>query len=167
MATITACVVWLHGDGEEPHEWYARFKEGVSKLRMPWVEFSFPKAPRHNWFGVDLPILSPGAEDAELLATAVAEVHAHIAQLEQRGIAPSRVVLGGYGAGAALALLAGAGSAGSNCPGRCRLALVAQAAAFAFLTPTRFCSSCVPRARPNVRAFAGGHRLHGRMAAAA
>jgi predicted esterase len=107
MATINACVLWLHGQDEEPQEWYQRFKEGVSKLRMAWVEFVLPEASITNWFGADLPVLKSGAEDSALLEQAVAEVHGQILRLEKRGIAPSRIVLGGYGPGAALALLAG------------------------------------------------------------
>ena len=41
---VTACVVWLHGVGESGKTWHERFKQGVSKIRMPWVEFSFPDA---------------------------------------------------------------------------------------------------------------------------
>ena len=82
---------------------------------MPWVEFSFPEAPsKSNWFGAELPILRAQVEDAERLEEAVANVHRELSQLESRGIVASRVILGGYGPGGALALLAGVCSVGTR-----------------------------------------------------
>ena len=103
----TACVIWLHGDGESGKIWHKRFKEGVSKIRMPWVEFTFPDAPE-GWFDVAFPVREAPADAAPQLDSRVAKLHAELANLEAtRGIPASRVVLGGCGPGAALALLAG------------------------------------------------------------
>lgn len=78
---------------------------------MPWVEFIFPDAPAGAgcaWVGVQLPVQPAAADAAAGLDAAVANVHAMLTDLEaSRGIDASRVVLGGCGPGAALALLAG------------------------------------------------------------
>ena len=107
---VTACVIWLHGAGETGKTWHGRLKEGVSRIRMPWVEFVFPDAPGAGgaWVNVPLPVQEATANAAAGLEAAVADVHARLAELEaSRGIGASRVVLGGCGPGAALALLAG------------------------------------------------------------
>ena len=108
---VTACVIWLHGAGETGKTWRGRLKEGVSRIRMPWVEFVFPDAPTGAgcaWVGVPLPVQPAAADAAAGLEAAVANVHAMLTDLEaSRGIEASRVVLGGCGPGAALALLAG------------------------------------------------------------
>ena len=104
---VTACVVWLHGVGESGKTWHERFKQGVSKIRMPWVEFSFPDAAE-GWFDVALPVCEAPTDAAPRLDSAVAQLHAVLEELEaSRGIPASRVVLGGCGPGGALALLAG------------------------------------------------------------
>jgi phospholipase/carboxylesterase len=108
---VTACVIWLHGAGETGKTWRGRLKEGVSRIRMPWVEFVFPDAPAGTgcaWVGVPLPVQPAAADAAAGLEAAVADVHAMLTDLEaSRSIDASRVVLGGCGPGAALALLAG------------------------------------------------------------
>ena len=105
--TVNACVVWLHGDGETGHTWYLRFKSGVDRIRMPWIEFACPEADRRNWFGVDLPVINDSAVDGAELDAAIAHVHSELDAIQYKGIAASRIMLGGYGPGAALALLAG------------------------------------------------------------
>ena len=106
---ITAHVIWLHGEGEKGSHWHARLREGVSKLRLTWVDFEFPDAPSgaKNFFDVNLPIWDGSKCVIGGLDEAVANIHAKIARVIAEGIAPSRVLLGGHGPGAALALLAG------------------------------------------------------------
>ena len=74
---------------------------------MPWIEFACPEADRRNWFGVDLPVINDSAVDGAELDAAIAHVHSELDAIQHKGIAASRIVLGGYGPGAALALLAG------------------------------------------------------------
>ena len=105
--STSACVIWLHGDGETGQTWRGRLKEGVSRIRMPWVAFDFPDAPSGAWIDVPLPVKEVAADAAVGLEAAVAAVHARLVDLEARGLPASRVVLGGCGPGAALALLAG------------------------------------------------------------
>lgn len=106
MADFNAVVLWLHGAGEAPDAWFKRFKTGVDKIRMPWIDFAFPAAPTKNWFGAELPVIDSSFEHGGLDA-AVAHVHMLLEEIEARGISPARIVLGGYGPGGALALLAG------------------------------------------------------------
>ena len=105
---INAVCLWLHGAGEKGQDWRARLREGVSRLRLTWVDFDFPDAPENapSWFDVALPVWD-GAKEFAGIDAAVAAVHAKLKAAEAKGIAPSRIVLGGHGPGAALALLAG------------------------------------------------------------
>ena len=105
---ISAHVIWLHGEGEKGSHWHGRFREGVSRLRQTWIHFDFPDAPggKKNFFEVELPVWDSKAEFAGL-DDAVAEVHAKIGRAVADGVAPSRILLGGHGPGAALALFAG------------------------------------------------------------
>ena len=104
---FSAAVVWLHGDGDSGKHWFARFKEGVSRIKLPWINFCFPDARNQRWFDYELPIWDGASEFGGGLDAAVASIHTIIANMEASGIKPSRIVLGGHGPGGALALLAG------------------------------------------------------------
>ena len=103
-----ACVIWLHGEGESGRAWEflendAMFGLGV---RLPWVNWSFPNAPDKLWFTVEMPVIDASREAADL-DNALRTVHAMLSQVEDTGIPAARILLGGFGQGAALALLAG------------------------------------------------------------
>ena len=103
-----AVCLWLHGDGETGMSWKRLEKDPMSGLglRLPWVRWSFPTAPEGRGFAYEFPVLEARVEQAGLDA-AVSSVHAMIREIEATGIPPSRILLGGFGPGAALALLAG------------------------------------------------------------
>jgi predicted esterase len=100
-----AAVIWLHGNDETGKSW-TKLEEALG-LRLPWAAWAFPDAPsKEGWFPrLELPVMDaqvpPGTDDA------VAAVHSMLSRAEANGIMPSRIVLGGFGPGAALALLAG------------------------------------------------------------
>ena len=62
----TACVIWLHGGGESGEVWRTRLKEGVSRLKLPWVDFLFPDAPVGGW--IDFQATGPEAVKDEEIA---------------------------------------------------------------------------------------------------
>ena len=103
-----ACVVWLHGADESGSSWAHLETSAMSGLgmRLPWAKWVFPDAPGGAWFDVEYPVLFVSSEPPRL-DEALKAVHAILQELEASGIASSRIVLGGFGSGAALALLAG------------------------------------------------------------
>ena len=102
-----AAIIWLHGFSETGKAWHKRFiDDAFLDSRLPWVEWYFPDAPAQSWFKVQLPVWD-SSKEPEGLDNAVAAVHKMLAEVESTGVKPSRIFLGGYGSGAALALLAG------------------------------------------------------------
>lgn len=103
-----ACVLWLHGDEETGKAWERLAEDDMYGLgdRLPWVQWAFPTASRGKWFDYEYPVLEAAAEYAGI-DEAVRAVHRMIAEIEAGGVKPARILLGGFGPGAALALLAG------------------------------------------------------------
>jgi len=103
-----ACVLWLHGADETGASWERLEADPMSglRLRLPWVQWAFPTAKDGEWFAHELPVIEAATEFAGI-DDAVATVHAMLRQVEEGGIQPARILLGGFGPGAALALLAG------------------------------------------------------------
>ena len=75
-------------------------------MRIPWVQWAFPTAPEGTWFAYELPVID-AATEFKRVDEAVRAVHVMLAQIEAEGIKAERILLGGFGPGAALALLAG------------------------------------------------------------
>lgn len=126
----TAWVIWLHGRGESGSAWL-HLVHAVGDA-LPWIKWSFPDGPERrmtcsggtlekSWFDVAALPIPLGQEvgiDGELRTTtdalqepdglpaAVSAVHAMLKQAESMGFASDRLCLGGFGEGAALALLA-------------------------------------------------------------
>ena len=102
-----ACVIWLHGDEESGKAWQRLESDVMYGLgtRLPWVTWAFPDAKGGKWFDYELPVLEPSTEFARM-DEAVRTVHGMLTQIEDGGIPASRILLGGFGPGAALALLA-------------------------------------------------------------
>ena len=75
-------------------------------VRLPWVQWAFPTAPAGAWFDFEFPVMEAKTEFRRV-DDAVRAVHGMLNQIEADGIKASRIVIGGFGPGAALALLAG------------------------------------------------------------
>lgn len=109
MQKADAAVVWLHGEDETGSSWTRLENDAMYGLgtRLPWVKWVFPDAPGGGaWFDIEYPVMNASSEPLRL-DEAVGAVHAILKELEASGISASRIVLGGFGSGAALALLAG------------------------------------------------------------
>ena len=104
-----ACVVWLHGEGETGAAWERLEADPMFGLgtRLPWARWAFPTAPEGSWFDCEFPILDEKEKGIARLDSAVGAVHGMLEEIEASGIPSTRIVLGGFGPGAALALLAG------------------------------------------------------------
>ena len=101
--TPDAAVVWLQGAGDA----LGPNLEEALRLRLPWTRWYFPDALDRQWFsGSDFPVMESSSEPATL-ERMLAAVHTLLAEVEKDGIRASRILLGGFGPGAALALLAG------------------------------------------------------------
>ena len=118
-STPDAAVIWLHGLGADGYD----FLPIVDELRLSphQVRFVFPHAPvrpvtlngglpMRAWFDVKS-LDREGEEDVAGIAASAAAVTALIQREQARGIAPSRVVLGGFSQGGAIALYCGVRSA--------------------------------------------------------
>lgn len=114
----TGCVLWLHGVGDNG----AGFGWLRDELSTPQghVTVALPDAPRRPikaaegqkiraWFDISkLPVTLDEPHNEAALLLAVAQVHMWIDQQAALGIPPSRLVLGGFSQGAALAAWAAA-----------------------------------------------------------
>lgn len=109
-AKHTATVIFLHGLGDTGHGWAASF----ASVKIPYVKYVCPTAPTipvtlnagfkmPSWF--DLLTLEPnGPEDVEGIKRAASTVHQLIEQEEKNGIPSSRIFVGGFSQGGALAM---------------------------------------------------------------
>lgn len=117
-----AAVIFLHGLGDSPDGW-ASLAEALPNLRPSLasmdITYVFPPAQMvgitvnggekmPGWFDVyDWPIGVDAKDDPKGLAMSVKRVEKIVTQLkEEKGIDPSRVVLGGFSQGGAVALMA-------------------------------------------------------------
>jgi predicted esterase len=114
-AKETAAVVWLHGLGDCGASWTSL----ISAMKASHIKWVFPDAPKQpvscnggsympSWFDLKkIPVESGGWDDKAGLTAAVARIHAIVAKLEKRnGIAPERVMIGGFSQGGCASLLA-------------------------------------------------------------
>lgn len=117
-----AAIIFLHGLGDSPDGW-ASLAEALPNLRPSLAElditYVFPPAnmigitvnggeKMPGWFDVyDWPIGVDAKDDPKGLAMSVKRVEKIVTQLkEEEGIDPSRVVLGGFSQGGAVAIMA-------------------------------------------------------------
>lgn len=124
-ANTSAALVWLHGLGDEPGGWrtnlYSTLFSGSSDTGH--IRLVMPAAPvgavtanggaeTTRWFDVvKLPVLDSASDEPVEplgLSSAIESVHAIIAELEAQGLEASRIVVGGFSQGGALATLAAA-----------------------------------------------------------
>jgi predicted esterase len=121
----TSTVIWLHGNAGDPPRGWLR---ALAKLSMPWCKFLLPVAasrpcrtgPTHGkdkeggdellehtrGWDDDSDNAVKGGGEGENLWNAVKMVHDLIDREAEFGVQPEHVVVGGFGQGAAVALLA-------------------------------------------------------------
>lgn len=113
-------LVFLHGLGDTPAGWSSLQQTLPSiKPRLGNIEYIFPPAPTigitinggmemPGWFDLyDWPIGVGSKDDKDGTLAAVAQLESVVESLEQeKGIDPSKVVVGGFSQGGAIALLA-------------------------------------------------------------
>lgn len=103
---LDAWVIWLPGLGESGKRW-SHLQVTCS---LPWIKWSFPdEAMATLTLTPPLRFIRPegiASNEPQGLASAVSAVHAMLAQAEAMGYPSQRIVLGGFGQGAALAVRA-------------------------------------------------------------
>jgi phospholipase/carboxylesterase len=175
----TAAVIWLHGLGADGGD----FAGIVPELGLPStarVRFVFPHAPMRPvtinggyvmraWYDI-VPGDSGFRQNAEHIAASVKSVQEMIEHEVRRGIPSSRVVLGGFSQGGAIALLA-ALRFGSRLAGAVILSAPVPNAA-AVLKETATCNTDLPiflahGSYDPMVPFALGEHLHAELRALA
>jgi predicted esterase len=116
--TGPAALIFMHGLGDTPAGW-SSLKHSLPSIkpRLKDVTYVFPPAPTiaitinggqamPGWFDVlDWPIGISARDDREGMLTAVAQIDAVVEKLQKDGIDKSRIVVGGFSQGGAIALL--------------------------------------------------------------
>ena len=112
-------LIFLHGLGDSPSGWsHLQFMLPSMKPRLKEITYVFPPAPTigitinggmemPGWFDLyDWPIGVGSKDDKEGLLRAVAQIEAAVEKLQsEKGIPPSKIVVGGFSQGGAIALL--------------------------------------------------------------
>jgi predicted esterase len=114
-----AALVFMHGLGNSPKTCIPLIQDKLTKLDPTLcqnIKFVFPSAPRRcitinggrclpSWFDLyDWPVKVSVRDDVNGIRQAVQQIQQQVAQLESEGVPKSRIVLGGFSQGAALAL---------------------------------------------------------------
>jgi predicted esterase len=111
-------LIFLHGLGDTPAGW-SELESILPSMhsRLASLEYVFPAAPTiplsinggmrmPGWFDLyDWPIDVGSQDDPEGLTAGVAQIEAHVQKLNEQGIPPSKIVIGGFSQGGAVALL--------------------------------------------------------------
>jgi lysophospholipase-2 len=125
VAALSQCksgpsaLIFLHGLGDTPAGW-SMLEQMLPELkpRLKDLTYVFPPAPitqitinggmqMPGWFDLyDWPIGVNSKDDKEGILSSVSQIEAEVAKLEKEGIPKSRIVLGGFSQGGAVALLA-------------------------------------------------------------
>ena len=116
--TGPAALIFLHGLGDSPAGWSNLERSlPVIKPRLGNLKYIFPPAPTialtindgmtmPGWFDIyDWPIGISARDDKKGILAAVAQIDAVVETLEKEGIDKSRIVVGGFSQGGAIALL--------------------------------------------------------------
>lgn len=117
-AAPTAAVIWMHGLGDSGAGW--SFLQQRLGRALPHVAWSFPNAPMLSvavnggarmraWFDLEeIPVTEGSPDDAASLDAGVRLVQEEVARVAQKhNIQSSRILVGGFSQGAAMALLGG------------------------------------------------------------
>lgn len=112
-------LIFLHGLGDSPAGWsHLKSMLPSMKPRLKEITYIFPAAPTigitinggmemPGWFDLyDWPIGVGSKDDEEGLKNAVAQIESEVTKLGEKGIPPSKIVVGGFSQGGAIALLA-------------------------------------------------------------
>lgn len=115
--TGPAALIFLHGLGDTPAGWSSlEYTLPSLKKNLQQLTYVFPPAPMTaitinggmtmpGWFDIfDWPIAVGSTDDEEGILTSVRQVEAEVEKLHQNGIPNSRIVLGGFSQGGAIAL---------------------------------------------------------------
>lgn len=116
--TSKGALIFLHGLGDTPAGWSQLQSMLPSmKPRLKEITYVFPPAPTigitinggaqmPGWFDLyDWPIAVGSKDDKEGLLKAVAQIEDEVSKLGEKGIPPSKIVVGGFSQGGAIALL--------------------------------------------------------------
>lgn len=111
-------LIFLHGLGDSPAGWsHLQSQLPSIKPRLKDITYVFPPAPTVGitinggmempaWFDIyDWPIAVGSKDDPEGLRKAVAQIETEVDKLKAAGIPPSKIVVGGFSQGGAIALL--------------------------------------------------------------
>jgi lysophospholipase-2 len=115
-----AALIFLHGLGDTPAGWTS-LQSTLSLMRPNLaggenLQYIFPPAPSigitinggmemPGWFDLyDWPIALNARDDREGILQAIAQVEKEVEKLQERGIPKSRIVVGGFSQGGAIAL---------------------------------------------------------------
>ncbi len=92
-----ATLVLLHGRGHDASTMHAL----ADRLELPDVAVVAPAAPERSWYPDRF--FAPRAANEPQLSAALDAAHRALDELEARGVAPERVVFGGFSQGACVA----------------------------------------------------------------
>lgn len=111
-------LIFLHGLGDTPAGWsHLETMLPSMRSRLKDITYVFPPAPTigltinggmqmPGWFDLfDWPIGVGSKDDREGLMKAVSQIESEVARLGEAGIPPSKIVVGGFSQGGAVALL--------------------------------------------------------------
>mmetsp|Transcript_48090 Transcript_48090/g.71271 ORF Transcript_48090/g.71271 Transcript_48090/m.71271 type:complete len:243 (+) Transcript_48090:39-767(+) len=117
--TGPAALIFLHGLGDSPAGWSSlEYSLPSIRPRLKDIKYVFPPAPTISitinggatmpgWFDLyDWPIGVGAKDDREGKLAAVSQIEKEVSKLEAEGIPKSRIVVGGFSQGGAIALLA-------------------------------------------------------------
>lgn len=112
-------LIFLHGLGDTPAGWSElEYSLPQIKPKLKDIQYVFPASPTipisinggarmPGWFDLyDWPIEVGSQDDKEGLLRSVKQIQKEVAKLKAQGIPPSKIVLGGFSQGGAVALLA-------------------------------------------------------------
>uniref|UniRef100_A0A1B0A8C2 palmitoyl-protein hydrolase n=1 Tax=Glossina pallidipes TaxID=7398 RepID=A0A1B0A8C2_GLOPL len=113
ISNHTSTLIFLHGLGDSGHGW----SSALERIQPPNMKIVCPNAPSQpvalnggfrmpSWFDLKRLDMS-GTEDEKSLKVAAKTIHALICKENEKGIPTTRIVLGGFSQGGALALYSG------------------------------------------------------------
>ncbi|HKZ73489.1 MAG TPA: alpha/beta hydrolase [Steroidobacteraceae bacterium] len=134
-----ASIIWMHGLGADAHDFEPIVPEVAAALGRP-LRFVFPNAPvrpvtvnsgypMRAWFDIKVLGGSSIAPDEPGIRESAAAIRALIRRENEHGVPTSRILLGGFSQGAAMAAYTGVRHSG-------RLAGIVGLSAFPLLTAT-------------------------------